>query len=105
MEITLDSLPSSAAFSILNPADPVAWILYYPYGHLGHWYTAEEHRRKGLGTAIVKDLILKLLREGYTPECDSANEDAIKVLKSVGFVDFQHPTQWLLYQHADSNEQ
>lgn len=101
MEIALNSLPSSAAFSISDPANPVAWVLCYPYGHFCHWYTVEEHRRKGLGTAIVKDLALKLSREGYTPECGSANEDAIKVLKAVGFVEFLQPVQWLLYQHAE----
>ena len=95
--VAVSSLPSSAVFLTSNPAYPVAWFLCHIYGHMGHLFTLEEYRRKGLGTLVVKDLCLKLSAEGYIPECSSDNPEAIRIFKSIGFVEFQM-SRWLLYQ-------
>ena len=88
-------LPSSAIFITSDPTYPVAWILCHPFGHMGHWFTVEGHRRKGLGTLVLKDLCCKLLAEGYTPELESEDQEAIAVIKSVGFVEFMR-SRWLV---------
>eukprot|EP00731_Ephydatia_muelleri_P005349 Em0002g1525a len=95
--VAVSSLPSSAVFLTSNPAYPVAWFLCHTYSHMGHLFTLEEYRRKGLGTLVVKDLCLKLSAEGYILECSSDNPEAIRIFKSIGFVEFQM-SRWLLYQ-------
>lgn len=87
MEAMIKMFPSSAVYLAASPANPVAWIIYYLHGHLGHWFTVEEHRRKGLGTLVAEDLCKKLLCEEITPACLSGNEVAIAALKAIGFIE------------------
>lgn len=60
MEAVIKMFPSSAVYLASSPANPVAWMIYYHHGHMGHWFTVEEHRRKGLGTLVAEDLCKKL---------------------------------------------
>uniref|UniRef100_A0AC34GHV1 N-acetyltransferase domain-containing protein n=1 Tax=Panagrolaimus sp. ES5 TaxID=591445 RepID=A0AC34GHV1_9BILA len=46
---------------------PIAWEMIDMSGLCNHLFTLPEHRNKGIGSAVEKDLCLKLIRENMTP--------------------------------------
>eukprot|EP00731_Ephydatia_muelleri_P022152 Em0014g743a len=70
---------------ISDPENPVAWILTYPFGQIGHLYVLKEHRRKGLAGIVMADLCKKV--NGTVPDVMSNNEHAIRAAKAIGFVE------------------
>ena len=89
-QFMIRSLPSSAIFHTSNPENPVAWILTYPFGQIGHAYVLADHRRKGLGPVVTVDLCKKVKGGGIVPEVVSNNENAIRRAKTIGFVEGGH---------------
>ena len=81
------NLPTSAMFHISDPENPVAWILTYPFGQIGHAYVLTDHRRKGLGPIVTLDLCKKIRDGGIAPEVVSNNEHAIRRAIAIGFVE------------------
>uniref|UniRef100_A0A7E4UQU1 Glycine N-acyltransferase-like protein n=1 Tax=Panagrellus redivivus TaxID=6233 RepID=A0A7E4UQU1_PANRE len=49
---------------------PAAFEMTDAGGFLTHHYTMPEHRRKGLGEAVEKDICRKLINEGFVPSKD-----------------------------------
>ncbi|KAL5474748.1 hypothetical protein EMCRGX_G026741 [Ephydatia muelleri] len=84
-QFMIGSLPTSAIFHTSDPENPVAWILTYPYGQIGHLHVLKEHRRKGLGGIVMTDLFKKV--NGIIPDVMSNNEHAIRAAKAIGFVE------------------
>ena len=84
-QFMIGSLPTSAIFHTSDPENPVAWILTYPFGQIGHLYVLKEHRRKGLAGIVMADLCKKV--NGTVPDVMSNNEHAIRAAKAIGFVE------------------
>ena len=90
-QFMIRSLPTSAIFHTSDPENPVAWILTYPFGQIGHAYVLADHRRKGLGPVVTVDLCKKVKGGGgIVPEVVSNNEHAIRRAKTIGFVEGGH---------------
>ena len=51
----------------VEPNQLVSWIVSSEMGILHHFHTLEEHRGKGLGSIVVKDVTQKLLIKCITP--------------------------------------
>uniref|UniRef100_A0AC35GB05 GNAT family N-acetyltransferase n=1 Tax=Panagrolaimus sp. PS1159 TaxID=55785 RepID=A0AC35GB05_9BILA len=58
---------------------PIAFEMIDMSGLCNHLFTLPEHRQKGIGSAVEKDLCLKLIRENMTPykTVELFNEDVI----------------------------
>lgn len=87
MEALITNYDSSAMYAADNPTVPVAWALLWPWGHLAHVHTMEAYRRKGLSTAVQRDLCNKVLANGDIPGAMAVakNEPIIRLLIKQGF--------------------
>ena len=64
----IQRLSSAAVFLESDPSTPVAWQMQHAIsGELGNLFTFEEHRRKGLATAVETALCQKILAQGDIP--------------------------------------
>ena len=50
-----------------EPAQLISWVTSSGLGVLYNFYTAEEHRGKGLGTLVIQEITEKLLAIGVAP--------------------------------------
>ena len=81
---------SVAAYCDADPSQPVAWILQYSYGTMGHLYTSEDHRRRGLALALTAAMCRQILDDcpGVSP-CGCVverNTAAVEMFEKLGFV-------------------
>ena len=98
-QFMIGSLPNSAIFHTSDPENPVAWVLTYPYGQIGHVYVLRDHRRKGLAAIVAVDLFKKVKGEGIIPYVASNNEHVIRGANNLGFVECGQSIR-LLYTHV-----
>ncbi|XP_019851822.1 PREDICTED: uncharacterized protein LOC105312697 isoform X1 [Amphimedon queenslandica] len=72
----------------IEPPRLVSWNVSSAIGCLYHFFTAEEHRGKGLGTIVKIELLQKILTKGFTPFCYIYADDAKAqtISEKVGFV-------------------
>ena len=62
---------SAAIFQVVDPTKPVSWIMQYPYGQIGHGFTDEEYRMKGLVRHVVKKISKQITADGDLPELNT----------------------------------
>eukprot|EP00731_Ephydatia_muelleri_P022145 Em0014g736a len=86
-QFMIGSLPNSAIFHTSDPENPVAWVLTYPYGQIGHLHALRDHRRKGLAGIVGVDLFKKVKGEGIIPYVANNNEHVIRGANNLGFVE------------------
>ena len=98
-QFMIGSLPNSAIFHTSDPENPVAWVLTYPYGQIGHLHVLRDLRRKGLAGIVAVDLFKKGKGEGIIPYVASNNEHVIRGAKDLGFVECGQSIR-LLYTHV-----
>uniref|UniRef100_A0A914CAR9 Glycine N-acyltransferase-like protein n=1 Tax=Acrobeloides nanus TaxID=290746 RepID=A0A914CAR9_9BILA len=63
---SLSGLPFSLVRSKKN-AELVGWALLDPSGYIRHHYVLPDHRQKGIGSAIEKDICKKCLKKNIAP--------------------------------------
>ncbi|KAL7646413.1 UNVERIFIED_CONTAM: hypothetical protein RMT77_003326 [Armadillidium vulgare] len=91
----------------LSGYSPIAWVLTRPQGEMGFAFTVPEHRNKGLFTAVMKELIKKLLDIGITPlvNIDGWNLISARAHEKLGFKRYcQLEFHAYLLQGMDMNE-
>ena len=59
---------SAAIFRADNHTKPVSWVMQYPYGQVGHAFTHEEYRMKGLLPLTVRKVSKQIIADGDLPE-------------------------------------
>ena len=84
---------SAAIFRADDPTKPVAWLMQYPYGQIGHGFTCEEYRKKGLISHPLREISKKIIADGDLPETNTVDANST-ILKRVGFLDM-YKTIWL----------
>ncbi|KAI4884931.1 hypothetical protein NFI96_013224, partial [Prochilodus magdalenae] len=90
-----------------SDAQPVAWILTYPYCAMGMLYTLPEHRRKGYAKALVSVIAKKLHSEGYPVYCfiEEENKLSYRLFSSLGFTeDPSYRTMWCSFNQEFLNQ-
>ena len=79
---------SAAAFSDEDDTQPVSWIMQYAFSELGPLLTINDHRRKGLGLAVMAALCRSVKqRSSITPfvGCVEGNS-SIRLAEKLGFL-------------------
>eukprot|EP01034_Spumella_vulgaris_P023343 gene23343-29556_t len=82
--------------STVRDSQLVAWCLTYRYGAIGMLYTLEEHRKKGLANAVVRELLSRSSSShshGAPPFCyiESSNEASQRLFcGQLGFARHSH---------------
>ncbi len=66
-----------AAFDVIDSTKPVAWVIQYPYGEIGHAYTLEEHRRKGLNIFLKRKICKEVMARGNLPAVVSQRDNPV----------------------------
>lgn len=66
---------------VTGTGEPAAFELSDPFGFINHLYTQPDHRSKGLGSAIEKQICAKLIRKEIVPTKD-VEVDNLPVVKS-----------------------
>ena len=84
---------SAAIFQVDNPTKPVSWIMQYPYGQIGHGFTDEGYRMKGLVRHVVKKISKQIIADGDLPELNTLDAYSTS-FKKVGFTGMYN-TLWL----------
>ena len=89
---------SVGLFLEVDSSRPVSWAVLSNYGHIIHFYTVEEHRRKGYGRMTMLRLMRKILEANMVPvlEIDIHNIPSVKLNTGLGFVESFDST-WTLY--------
>ena len=88
MEALIKTFETCAVFDDQHSTNPVAWVIEYPSGEIGHLYTVEEHRRKGLATVLVREMCRKVIARGDLPlTVTTYDNPAYLVLKKLGFME------------------
>ena len=85
----IESLKSIAIYHKESPTQPVSWLLEFPHREMGHGYTVEAHRKKGLGSLALIAFIQSLLKDcPDIPPLGTIEERYImdKMIESLGFV-------------------
>ena len=91
MEERIRNYFSAAAFPDENPSQPVAWVLQYQNGMIGPLYTMEDHRRKGLGLAVMTSLCQTLFEDSpevplYCEAVEGTKVAITTIVESLGFI-------------------
>ena len=84
------SVGSVGVFTDTTPPTLVAWaVRNMVNGFIYHLYTLEEYRRRGLASAVVREISSRIQDEGQVPSCDIVldNDASIALFKRVGFVE------------------
>ena len=65
----------------------VSWAMQYPQGTIGHVYTLEEYRERGLAHAVVHELCKRLKAKGETPlaNVEEGNATSNALFQKLGF--------------------
>ena len=79
---------SAAAFSDDNDTQPVSWIMLYAFMSFGHFFTIDNHRRKGLGLAVMAALCRSVKQQlSITPFLSRIEGESIPQLaEKLGFL-------------------
>ena len=66
---------------------PVAWCICHDDGSIGHIYTAESHRRRGLAKEMTYGMVRAALAGGWLPFCHikKVNEPSLALAEKAGF--------------------
>ena len=76
-----------------DSTNPVAWVVQYQFGEIGHLHTVEEHRRKGLATVLMREMCKTVMARGDLPMCVTTYDNPVcGLLKSLGFVEMCQTT-------------
>ena len=84
---------SAAIFRADDPTKPVSWCMQYPYGQIGHGFTHEEYRKKGLASHVSREVSKKIIADGDLLEANTVDANST-ILKKDGFLDM-YKTMWL----------
>jgi len=85
----IETFISVGAFSTETPAQPVSWSCLLHCGEIAFVYTMEQHRRKGLSSAVVKTMTVKVLDAKMTPYLlvKAENINAKKLFENAGYIE------------------
>jgi len=66
---------------------PVAWCICHDDGSIGHIYTAESHRRRGLAKELTYGMVRAVLAGGWLPYCHIRlkNKPSLALAEKAGF--------------------
>ncbi len=95
----IQRLDSAAVFLDSDFSTPVAWQMQHGIsGELGNLFTIEEHRRKGLATAVKRAVCQKILARGDIP-ISSVHDDSpsVNLQRKLGFQQVCRVTEVYLY--------
>lgn len=72
-----------------NPPQLVSWAIRYPDGPIGHLYTLEEYRGRGLASAVMREMCCKIQANREVPFCgtSTSNKIAVALFKKLGFTE------------------
>ena len=80
-----------AIFDCQDHINPVAWVIEYPSGEIGHLYTVEEHRQKGQATVVMREMCKKVIARGDLPLCVTTYDNpTYGLLKKLGFLELDY---------------
>ena len=88
IEHCIERLENIAVFSDCDPSIPIAWIMCHAFsGEMGSLYTCKNHRKKGLGFALILQLSQHFFSENDLPFCGIADGNSSSELcKRLGYV-------------------
>ena len=69
--------------------NPIAWILLYSAGYLGHLFVSEKYRRIGLGKLLTRHMCAQIVEDGGVPlvDVEKGNPNASALFQKLGFVE------------------
>lgn len=72
---------------------PIAWILRYSSGYLGHLFVSEKYRRRGLGKLLTWNMCAQIIQDGGVPlvDVEKDNPTASALFQDIGFVELGNP--------------
>ncbi|KAH8325552.1 hypothetical protein KR067_001339, partial [Drosophila pandora] len=70
-----------------SSGEPLAWCLRSPHGSLGNLYVLSDHRRKGLGSMVVRFMAKEILKTGSEVMATVVleNKSSQKMFEKMGF--------------------
>ena len=85
-EHQIDNFESVGLFKDTDPAELVSWIIQYPDGCLGHFYTLEKNRGQGFGSAVLSEMCKKIKSSRNIPVLESLSHN-VEFYKKFGFME------------------
>ena len=82
---------------VSGTGEPIAYEVTNPCGYLNHLFTHPAHRSKGLGTAVEKELCVKLIKKGIAPSKDVSMRGGIAVRLS------EKSPYWTRWEDSEGN--
>ena len=85
-EHQIDNFESVGLFKDTDPPELVSWIIQYPDGCLGHFYTLEKYRGQGFGSAVLSEMCKKIKSSRNIPVLETLSHN-VNFYKKFGFVE------------------
>ena len=85
----IENYHSVGLFSQDKPDESIGWCVQYPYGHPGHLFVVEEHRRREFASLLLEHMCRCIRADGLTPQITTEvqNECGNKLMKRFSFVE------------------
>ena len=86
-EHQIDNFESVGLFKDTDPPELVSWIIQYPDGYMGHFFTLEKYRCQGFGSAVFSEMCRKIKSSRNIPVLETTKSHVIEYYKTFGFVE------------------